>query len=45
MIKIDDLPKIRGIYRQNARIVNWFNVGGKAEILFKPSDCQDLEFF
>lgn len=45
MIKIDDLPKIKGIYRQNARIVNWFNVGGNAEILFKPSDCQDLEFF
>lgn len=45
MIKINDLPKVKGIYRQNAKIVNWFNVGGNAEILFKPSDCEDLQFF
>ncbi|GDX36150.1 UDP-N-acetylenolpyruvoylglucosamine reductase [Alphaproteobacteria bacterium] len=45
MISIDTLPKVKGVYRQNARISNWFNVGGNAEILYRPSDAEDLQFF
>lgn len=40
-----NLPKVRGQYRFNAHITNWFDVGGKAEILFKPEDIDDLAFF
>ncbi len=41
------LPKVRGSYRFNADLskTNWFQVGGKAEILFRPKDVLDLEFF
>jgi UDP-N-acetylmuramate dehydrogenase len=42
---IDKLPKVRGEYRQNATLKTWFDVGGKAEILFKPSDIKDLQYF
>lgn len=42
---IDKLPKVRGQYRQNAALKNWFDVGGNAEILYKPADIADLEFF
>ena len=44
---IHNLPKIRGSYRQNFQLSNvtWFRVGGKADILFKPSDADDLAFF
>ena len=44
---IHNLPKIRGSYRQNFQLSNvtWFGVGGKADILFKPSDADDLAFF
>ncbi len=45
MIEIDKLPKIKGIYRQNAKLTNWFNVGGNAEILYRPQDIDDLQFF
>ncbi len=40
-----NLPKIRGQYRFNAPVKNWFDVGGNAEILFKPSDIKDLQDF
>ena len=43
LIKI--LPKIRGVYRENAELKNWFDVGGKAEILFRPADIADLQDF
>jgi UDP-N-acetylmuramate dehydrogenase len=39
------LPKVRGVYRQNADLKSWFDVGGKAEILFKPADILDLQDF
>lgn len=39
------LPKIRGQYRKNADLKNWFGVGGKAEILYKPADLEDLQDF
>jgi len=42
-----DLPKIRGSYRENFKLANvtWFNVGGPADILFKPADIEDLIHF
>ena len=39
------LPQIRGQYRFNSKIKNWFDVGGPAEIIFRPADFADLEFF
>jgi UDP-N-acetylmuramate dehydrogenase len=41
---IDALPKVRGKYRPNSDLskLNWFQVGGAAEILFKPEDAEDL---
>jgi UDP-N-acetylmuramate dehydrogenase len=42
---IEKLPKVRGIYKENFQIKNWFDVGGKAEIMFKPADIEDLQFF
>ncbi len=42
---IKKLPKIRGIYREDAELKNWFDVGGKAEVLFRPADLDDLQFF
>ena len=42
---LDKLPKVRGEYRENATLKNWFDVGGKAEILFKPADIKDLQDF
>lgn len=40
----DRLPKVRGRLTANAPLgaMTWFNVGGSAEILFKPEDKQDL---
>ena len=43
LIKI--LPQIRGTYRENVELKSWFDVGGKAEILFKPADVADLQHF
>lgn len=43
LIKI--LPKIRGEYRENAALKSWFDVGGNAEILFRPADINDLQDF
>ena len=42
---LNKLPKVRGEYRENAALKNWFDVGGKAEILFKPADINDLQDF
>ena len=44
---INNLPKIRGSYRENFKLSNvtWFNVGGPADILFKPADLDDLTYF
>ena len=44
---IDTLPKARGEYRFNFPLnkTNWFNVGGPAEVLFKPKDAEDLIYF
>ena len=46
MLKIlEKLPQVRGQYRQNAILKSWFDVGGNAEILFKPADINDLAYF
>ena len=47
MSLIEKLPKIKGIYRENVDLssTNWFRVGGKAEILYKPADTEDLSYF
>ncbi|MEB3702898.1 UDP-N-acetylenolpyruvoylglucosamine reductase [Candidatus Bealeia paramacronuclearis] len=41
------LPKVRGRYTVHAPLsqVTWFRVGGPAEVLYKPADLQDLQFF
>ncbi|MDF2965785.1 MAG: UDP-N-acetylenolpyruvoylglucosamine reductase [Rickettsiaceae bacterium] len=44
---VNNLPNVAGEYRFNAELTktNWFNVGGPAEILFRPKDTQDLAHF
>jgi len=42
---IDKLPKVQGVYRENASLKSWFDVGGNADILFKPKDANDLADF
>lgn len=41
------LPVIRGQYRFNAPLAKttWFQVGGAADVLFKPADAADLAHF
>ncbi len=41
------LPRVRGRLTPNAPLaqMTWFQVGGPAEILFRPADMQDLEDF
>jgi UDP-N-acetylmuramate dehydrogenase len=41
------LPKIAGKYRFNVDLskTNWFNVGGRAKIVFLPQDINDLQYF
>ncbi len=44
---VECLPEVRGRYRENAELSksNWFQVGGTAEVLFKPEDVEDLADF
>ncbi len=42
---LEILPKVRGVYRENVELKTWFDVGGKAEILFRPADFDDLQYF
>jgi len=44
---ITRLPTVRGRYRENADLSksNWFQLGGPAEVLFKPEDASDLADF
>lgn len=46
-IEIQRLPQVRGRYTHNAPLgqVGWFRTGGRAEILFKPADADDLAAF
>jgi UDP-N-acetylmuramate dehydrogenase len=45
--KISLLPAIRGRYTENATLNNitWFQVGGTAEVMFRPADADDLSNF
>lgn len=42
---LNNLPKVRGQYRENAELKSWFDVGGTAEIMFRPADLSDLQEF
>jgi len=44
---IDRLPPVRGRVSESALLsrVTWFQVGGPAEVLFKPADLDDLAAF
>lgn len=43
----NDLPQVRGQYRFDVPLAKttWFQVGGAADVLFKPADVQDLADF
>lgn len=43
----DRLPAVRGSYEQDAALgeKTWFRTGGRAEVLFKPEDFDDLAAF
>jgi UDP-N-acetylmuramate dehydrogenase len=47
LVRKDELPKPRGRLEYDVRLgaQTWFRVGGKAEILFRPEDEEDLAFF
>lgn len=42
---LNNLPPVRGTYRKNAELKTWFDVGGRAEIMFRPLDLDDLQNF
>ena len=44
---LNRLPKVRGRYQENVPLSRstWFQVGGPAEVTFKPSDLEDLQHF
>ena len=46
-MKSDTLPAVRGRYTEDAPLgeMGWFRAGGKAEVLYKPADLEDLQFF
>ncbi len=46
-LKQQELPPVRGRYTEDAPLgeVGWFRCGGKAEVLFKPADFEDLREF
>jgi UDP-N-acetylmuramate dehydrogenase len=44
---LDHLPPVRGKIREGASLakVTWFQVGGPADVMFRPADAQDLADF
>ncbi|MCW5750669.1 MAG: UDP-N-acetylmuramate dehydrogenase [Alphaproteobacteria bacterium] len=44
---LDRLPPVRGRYSADVPLdaVTWFRVGGRAEVVFRPSDADDLAQF
>jgi UDP-N-acetylmuramate dehydrogenase len=44
---MDQLPTVRGRLRENMALnkVTWFQVGGPADVMFKPADVDDLQHF
>lgn len=47
MIAKEQLPTIRGTYRERVPLAKttWFQVGGEADIVFRPEDTEDLAYF
>ena len=45
MIDKSQLPNVKGEYRFDAKLNNWFDLKGRAEILFRPKDAEDLAYF
>lgn len=45
MLDKPQLPNVKGEYRFDAKLNNWFDLKGKAEILFRPQNAEDLSFF
>ena len=45
MIDKSQLPNVKGEYRFDAKINNWFDLRGRAEILFRPKNAEDLCYF
>jgi UDP-N-acetylmuramate dehydrogenase len=45
MINNYNLPNIKGSYKFNNKIINWFDLKGTADVLYKPTDYSDLEYF
>ena len=47
MVKIADLPAVRGTYSEGAALApfTWMRVGGPAGVLFRPADADDLAAF
>jgi UDP-N-acetylmuramate dehydrogenase len=44
---VDRLPEVRGRYREHVSLANvtWFQVGGPADVVFRPADREDLANF
>ena len=44
---VSRLPVVRGRYVENAALgdTTWFRTGGRAEVLYKPADFEDLANF
>lgn len=44
---LEKLPAVRGDYKENASLgeKSWFRCGGRADVLFKPADPEDLQHF
>jgi UDP-N-acetylmuramate dehydrogenase len=44
---LDRLPKVRGRYNVNVALADqtWFRVGGPADVVFRPTDLDDLTAF
>lgn len=45
MLDKSQLPNVKGEYRFDAKISNWFDLQGRAEILFRPENVEDLCYF
>lgn len=47
MIKLTDLPSVRGVLRENVSLApyTWLRVGGAADVFFMPKDEADLAHF
>jgi UDP-N-acetylmuramate dehydrogenase len=39
------LARVRGKYSYNALVRNWFGTHGMAEVIYRPSDVDDLQYF